>query len=134
VIASSDYGPEGNEVRLYDPERLLAAERTSDEGVLLARFPCGPWVQNLHWIDSLGTLVLVQNQIEGRRYRLTFAQLETGADLTNAPRVDLEPTDELEGFVLLGGGRCLLVSSARTDNVWLGDLRVVGEPVARETR
>jgi len=126
VIATSDYGPEGNEVRLYDPDRLLTAKRTSEAGVLLARYRCGPWVQNLHWIDSMGALVLVQNQIEGLRYRLTFVSLEDAdRDLRDAPPIDLKtPRDELEGFVLLGDGRCALVSSARENNVWLGRLGV----------
>lgn len=105
LIATADYGPEGNELRLYDPERLKRAARTSAPGVLVARFPCGPFVQSLCWIDSRAVLVLVQNQTAGKGHRLTFIDLESvepGADLRALPAIDLAETErELEGFCVL---------------------------------
>jgi len=127
-IATSDYGEVDNALRLYDPRRLRRAARTSEAGVQVASFPCGPFVQNVHWLDELGVLVLVQNQVAGLGYRLTPLSLvgaADGADLRAAPAIDLErPTDELEGFAALGGGMAVMVSAMPTDNVWLGPLRV----------
>jgi len=121
VIATADYGPEGNEVRLYDPERLSQAERTSEDGVVVGRLSSGPWVQSLHWLDDRGTLVLVQNQIEGMLYRLSFVRLEKAQTLRRAPKLDLDyPRDEFEGFALLESNRCLLVSSSHARNIWFG--------------
>lgn len=123
LVASSDYGPAGNEVRLYDPTTLGRVSRTS-EGCVVARFPCGPWVQGLHWIDKTSTLVLVQNQVAGLRYRLTFVRLGESLDGRVTATVDLaNPDDELEGFTLLDGGRALLVSSSRQDNAWFANFR-----------
>lgn len=122
LVATSDYGPEGNEVRLYDPERLKHAARTSEPGVLVARSRCGPWVQSLCWVNERETLVLVQNQTAGLGYRLTFARLGPD-DLRGEPSIDLpEPTDEFEGFALLGRGRAVLVSSSRDRNVRFGEV------------
>lgn len=125
VVATSDYGPAGNEIRLYDPHRLARSSRTCDPGVLIARFPCGPWVQSLRWLDDEGALVLVQNQACGRGYRLTTIRLEMPHA---APDVlDLaHPADELEGFAVVEPGLALLVSSSLTDNVWFA--RVEAKP------
>lgn len=49
-VATSDYGNKANEVRLYDPEFLKKASKTSEKGVLFKKFTCAPWVQNIHWI------------------------------------------------------------------------------------
>lgn len=125
VVATSDYGDEGNEVRLYEARALRRAVRTSDPGVLVKRFACGPWVQNLHWMESEGLLVLVQNQVEGLRYRLTFGEFDRDGDLRFLDRVDLgHARDELEGFTTWGAGRCALVSSSREENGWVGRVRV----------
>ena len=75
-MATADYGNKANEVRLYDPARLAKAKKTSEPGVVVKKFTCSPWVQNLHWIPSKGVLVLIQNQIEGRRWRFTFVDLK----------------------------------------------------------
>lgn len=116
-VATSDYGPCGNEVRLYDPLALGRVDRTSLDGVLVARFPCGPWVQSLHWLDADGLLALVQNQRAGLGYRLTF--LDPQAPDAPARVVDLDhPADELEGFTLLTPGLSLLLSSSTRDNAW----------------
>ncbi|WP_295664917.1 hypothetical protein [uncultured Mucilaginibacter sp.] len=70
-VATADYGNHGNEVRLYNPEKLSTCTKTSDPGVLYKKFTCTPWVQNLNWIPQKGLLVLIQNQIEGRKWRFT---------------------------------------------------------------
>ncbi|MEO1008934.1 MAG: hypothetical protein AAFX79_10215 [Planctomycetota bacterium] len=127
LLATSDYGSEGNAIRLYDPKRLRAVENTSADGVLVASVPCTPYVQNVHWLDETGTLVLIQNQVAGLRYRFTFVALEeaiAAGDARDAPFVDLdEPTDELEGFATLGGGMCVMTSAMREHNVWIGMIR-----------
>ena len=128
VIATSDYGPAGNEVRLYDPERLATAARTGEPGVLLARIPCGPWVQALHWIDERRTLVLVQNQIEGLGWRLAFARLDGAREVVSAPLLDFaRPADELEGMCQLTPLRdckalAVMVTSSGTGNVWVAEI------------
>jgi len=100
VIATSDYGGEGNRLRLYDPIALAGAARTSEEGVLLGSWACGPFVQSLRWLDELEQIVLVQNQTAGLGYRFTFSAV--GPEVSQAPAIDLsEPTDELEGFAVV---------------------------------
>ena len=132
VIATSDYGATGNEIRLYDPERLASVQRTSDPGVVLARIPCGPWVQALHWIDDRRTLVIVQNQIEGLRWRLTFARLDFATDLRGAPSIDIPlPGDELEGMTTLDSSAdhaalAVFLTSSPRDNLWIGELMFAG--------
>ena len=118
-LATSDYGPRGNEVRLYSPETLTVASRTSDENVLIDRFDVGPWVQNLHWIPSRGELVLVQNQIEGLRWRLSFVDLEASLGSNCAVYtkiIDLDPLDELEGFHMIGDDLGIGISSSSRFN------------------
>ncbi len=128
LIATSDYGNAGNAVRLYDPDKLRRASRTGERGVLVASLPCGPYVQNVHWVEDLGTLVLIQNREPGLLYRFGLASLagiEQGADLRDVPAIDLDsPTDELEGFATLGGGMCIMVSAMREHNVWIGPIGI----------
>lgn len=120
-VATADYGARANEVRLYDPVALAKALKTSEPGVLVKKFTCGPWVQNLHWIAERNVLVLIQNQIEGRRWRFTFLDVARSVESGQAVvlnTVDLDRADELEGFTLLPGGRRgIAVSSARQNNV-----------------
>jgi hypothetical protein len=120
-VATSDYGPGPNEVRLYHPRRLASSKRTSDRGVLKFKFSCTPWVQNLHWIDEQGLLVLIQNQIEGRRWRFTVVDLEASVKRKLAvvtAAFDLDRNDELEGFTLTSTpGEAIGVSSSRRANV-----------------
>ena len=120
-VATADYGPQGNEVRLYDPARLAKARKTSEPGVLVKKFACSPWVQNLLWVPAKGVLVLIQNQVEGHRWRFTFLDLNqslaTGHEAA-LKVVDVDKADELEGFTLLGDlAKGLAVTSSRRDNV-----------------
>jgi hypothetical protein len=119
-VATADYGPVRNEVRLYDPVQLAMAKKTSAPGVLVKKFTCGAWVQNLHWVPEKNVLVLIQNQIEGRRWRFTFVDLpksvEAGHEVV-LKTVDIDRADELEGFALTGTtGRGVAVSSSRRQN------------------
>ncbi|MGF7073592.1 hypothetical protein [Mucilaginibacter sp. 3215] len=41
-VATADYGDHGNEVRLYDPEKLAKAKSTKEPGVLYKKFTCTP--------------------------------------------------------------------------------------------
>lgn len=125
-VATADYGNKANEVRLYDPALLAKAKKTSEPGVVVKKFTCSPWVQNLHWIPAKGILVLIQNQIEGRRWRFTFVDLKKSIEqgrqqVVNV--VDTDKADELEGFALLGNPTTgLAVTSSRKDNVHFMDL------------
>lgn len=119
-VATADYGNHGNEVRLYDPARLAKAHKTSEPGVLVRKFTCSPWVQNLLWIPSKGILLLIQNQVEGQRWRFTFVDLArslaTGREAV-LKVVDVDQADELEGFTLLGDAtKGLAVTSSRAGN------------------
>lgn len=125
-VATADYGDKRNEVRLYDPEALSRAKKTSEPGVLVQKFSCSPWVQNLHWIPSKGVLVLIQNQIEGRKWRFTFVDLvksiESGREQVIRV-IDTDKADELEGFTLLDAPKAgIAVTSSRTSNVHFTDL------------
>ena len=120
-VATADYGPQGNEVRLYDPARLAKAHKTSEPGVLVKKFTCSPWVQNLLWVPSKGTLVLIQNREQGRRWRFTLLDLNqslaAGHEVVRQI-IDVDKADELEGFTLLGDlSKGLAVTSSRRDNV-----------------
>ena len=120
-VATADYGPQGNEVRLYDPARLAKARKTSEPGVLVKKFTCSPWVQNLLWVPAKGALVLIQNQEQGHRWRFTFLDLNqslaAGHEVVRQV-VDVDKPDELEGFTLLGDlAKGLAVTSSRLDNV-----------------
>jgi hypothetical protein len=121
-VATADYGDKGNEVRLYDPAVLQKAGKTSDKGVLYKKFTCTPWVQNLYWVADKGLLVLIQNQIEGRKWRYTYVDLAASIasgrqEVIKVVDVD-ERGDELEGFTFLPGYRKgIAVSSSRRDNV-----------------
>ena len=115
LVATADYGDQTNTLRLLKPDMLAKATRTSHPGVLAATLPAPTFVQTLHWLDDERTLVFVQNQIAGRRYRLTYAPLDDpDADLAAYAPLDLdEPTDELEGFVMLTDTIGLMVSATR---------------------
>lgn len=120
-VATADYGNKKNEVRLYDPEALKKAAKTSGSGVLYKKFDCGPWVQNLYWIKNTNTLVLIQNQIEGRKWRFTFVDLEKSLQTGKEAVINVVETnrnDELEGFAFLDNlTRGIAVTSSRTNNV-----------------
>lgn len=120
-VATADYGNKGNEVRLYNPDRLQEVTHTKAPGVLFKKFSCGPWVQNLHWIPGKNILVLVQNQVEGRRWRLTYLDLEKSVATGQASvikTIDLDKQDELEGFSFLHTTETgIAVTSSRSNNV-----------------
>ena len=124
MIATADYGEVENAIRLYDPEALASAEKTSDPGVLIKSIPCTPWVQTIHWMEDRGLLVLVQNQIEGLLWRLTLVDLEASFESGKSEIVqvlDFDPRDELEGFHFVSPELGIFVSSSREDNVIFGD-------------
>jgi hypothetical protein len=127
LVATADYGALSNEVRLYDPERLKAAARTSEPGVLVHRFRSSPYVQTLHWIDSAGLLVLVQNRSSGAGWRLTVVDLArsiaAGQEVATEI-IDLSPTSELEGFHLVAPGRGLFLTSSSISNVYFAHVRL----------
>jgi hypothetical protein len=131
-LATADYGAARPEVRLYDPERMLAARRTSAPGVVAHSFLCGPFNQNLHWDEARGRLVLVQNVIAGRGWQLDVLDLAKAvADgRADGPGVRVArhtfvPHDELEGWRPLDDKRGLFVISSRADNVVVGEVRAV---------
>jgi hypothetical protein len=120
-VATADYGNKGNEVRLYDPALLQHAKKTSEKGILVKKFTCTPWVQNLHWIPKKNMLVLIQNQIEGRKWRFTYVDfiksVETGTQQV-LKVVETDRADELEGFTFLNNEmKGIAVSSSRKNNV-----------------
>lgn len=120
-VATADYGNKSNQVRLMDPHALAKAAETSESGVVVQKFTCSPWVQNLHWIESKGILVLIQNQVEGRKWRLTFLDLEksiaTGHESVLSV-IDTDKPDELEGFTFTDeADKGIAVSSSRKNNV-----------------
>jgi hypothetical protein len=120
-VATADYGDKGNEVRLYEPELLQHAKKTSEKGVLVKKFTCTPWVQNLHWIPGKNMLVLIQNQVEGRQWRFTYLDfkksVETGTQQV-IKVIDIDRADELEGFTFLGvASKGIAVTSSRRNNV-----------------
>lgn len=123
LLASADYGSSENEVRLYDPE---AVARPDSKGAVAARFPCGPFVQSLHYWEERDLLILVQNVRHGLGWRLTFLKLAESV-AAGAPQVldVLEPElrNELEGFHFLDGERAVLVTSSRADNLLIATLR-----------
>lgn len=120
LVATADYGEKENEVRLYNPEMLKIARKTSEKGVVLFRFKCSPLVQNLHWVNKKGVLILIQNQIEGRKWRLTYIDLKKsiakGSQVV-LKVIETDRGDELEGLTLIPGTKKgVTVSSARKEN------------------
>jgi len=120
-VATADYGNKANEVRLYNPAALSKANKTSEKSILFKKFTCSPWVQNLHYIADKGILVLIQNQIEGRKWRLTFVDLEKsiikGQEVV-LNVIDTDKADELEGFTFTNKTeKGIAVSSSRKNNV-----------------
>ena len=129
-VATADYGAARPEVRLYDPEKLLAAKRSRAPGVVAHRFLCGPFNQNLHFDPEHGRVVLVQNVIAGRGWQLDVLDLAKAvADgRADGPGVRLArytfpPHDELEGWKPLDDRRGVFVISSRKDNVVVGEIK-----------
>ncbi len=131
-LATADYGDARPEVRLYDPEKMLARKRTSAPGVVAHRVLVGPFNQNLHWDADTGQLTCVQNVIAGRGWRLDVLDLARAvADGRAAgPGVRVRmltfmPHDELEGYRPLDGDRGLFVTSSSKSNVVVGEMKSV---------
>jgi hypothetical protein len=129
-LATADYGDARPEVRLYDVEKLLSAKRSSAPGVVVHRFLCGPFNQNLHWDGNTGQLTCVQNVIAGRGWRLDVLDLAKAVgdgrawgSGVRARMHTLPPDNELEGFRPLPDGRGLFVVSSRRDNVVIGKIK-----------
>ncbi|RFS22465.1 hypothetical protein DVR12_11710 [Chitinophaga silvatica] len=126
-VATADYGAKANEVRLYDPVALQKASKTTEQGVLVTKFKCSPWVQNLHWVANKGILILIQNQTEGRGWRFTYVDLKQSIEQGKEKVlkiVDIEKPDELEGFTLTNDPAIGIgVSSSGKDNVSQIDLK-----------
>jgi hypothetical protein len=140
-LATADYGDVRPEVRLYDPEKLLRARRSSAPGVVAHRVLCGAFNQSLHWDAPRGELTCVQNVIAGRGWRLGVLDLARAvADgRANGPGVQLRvltflPHDELEGYRPLGEGRGLFVTSGRRNNLVVGDIKDVAPRESRPGR
>jgi hypothetical protein len=119
-------------VRLYDPEKLLAAQRTSAPGVIAHRFLSAPYNQNLHWDGDTKQLTCVLNVIEGRGWRLETLDLAKAvADgRSRGPgvlvRTQTFPNrDELEGYRPLPQGGGLFVTSSRKNNLVVGTAKAV---------
>ena len=125
-VATADYGEKTNEVRLYDPSVLKTAKKTSGKGVLYKKFSCSPWVQNLCWIPEKNLVVLVQNQIEGRKWRFTYVDLARSIESGKAEVIKVLETDrgdELEGYAFAGSlAKGIAVSSPRRNNVTMMDV------------
>jgi hypothetical protein len=141
LLATADYGAVRPELRLYDPERMLKAGRTSAPGVVVHRVLCGPFNQNLYWDPTAHQLTCVQNVIEGRGWRLDVLDLDRAlADgRVSGPGVRVrtftfDPHDELEGFWPLDAGRSLIVTSGRRDNITLGVIRPTAAHVSAPAR
>jgi hypothetical protein len=124
LIATADYGDIHPEIRLYDPDLLFKAGRSSAPGVVVHRVLCGPFNQNLHWDAESGRLTCVQNVVEGRGWRLDLIDLARGiADgRITGPGVRIRtltfaPHDELEGYWPLDHHRGLFVTSRRDGNI-----------------
>lgn len=121
LVATADYGNKANEVRLYYADKLSIASKTSEKGLLYKKFTCSPWVQNLHFIEKKGILILIQNQIEGRQWRLTFLDLQKSIDKGHEvvlKVIDLDKMDELEGFTFTNSQqKGIAVSSSKNNNV-----------------
>jgi hypothetical protein len=129
-LATADYGDARPEVRLYDPEKMLKAKRTSAPGVVAHRVLCGPFNQNLHWDADKGELTCVQNVVAGRGWRLDVLDLTKAvADgRASGPGVRVRmltfpPNDELEGYRPLDGKRGLFVTSMPKDSLVVGAVK-----------
>ncbi len=130
LIATADYGDIHPEIRLYDPEVLLKAKRSSAPGVVVHRALCGPFNQNLYWDATSGRLTCVQNVVEGRGWRLdvidvakAIAQGRADLDGARIRTLTFSPHDELEGYWPLDQDRSLFVTSRRDGNLVVGQIQ-----------
>jgi hypothetical protein len=131
-LATSDYGDAQPEIRLYDPEALIAVKRSSTAGVIVHRIRSGPFNQNMHWDAESGRLTCVQNVIEGRGWRLDVIDLAkaiaAGDASASGVRVQshtFTPHDELEGYWPLDPERALFAVARRRDNLLIGAIKTI---------
>ena len=124
LLATADYGDVRPEIRLYDPDSLLAAARSSAPGVVKYRVLCGPFNQNLSWNAKSRQLTCVQNVIAGRGWQLDVLNLNRavadGRDEgpgVRVQRLTFSSHDELEGYWPLDGKRALFAIARRRDNL-----------------
>ena len=143
LLATADYGDVRPEIRLLDPDALLAARRTSAPGVVAHRVLAGGWNQNLSWDDQTGRLTCIENVIEGRGWRLDTIDLALAVahGRVDGPgirvsTVTFDPHDELEGYCRLDRDRAIFLTSSRVDNFTVGVIRPatphVSAPPARK--
>jgi hypothetical protein len=137
-LATADYGDVGPELRLYDPDKLLAAKRSNAPGVVVHRVRCGPFNQSLHWDAAHGQLTCVQNVIAGRGWRLdvldlarAVAQGRAGAPGVRVRQLTFMPHTELEGYRPLDGRRAIFVTSSGVDNLVVGEVKTVAPRPSR---
>ncbi|MEJ7638289.1 MAG: hypothetical protein WKF75_10015 [Singulisphaera sp.] len=130
LLATADYGDLRPEIRLYDPEALLAAGRSGAPGVVVHRVRCGPFNQNLSWDAESARLTCVQNVVAGRGWRLDVLDLARAVADGRADgpgvrdsRMTFPPHDELEGYWPLDRGRALFAVARRRDNLVVGVCR-----------
>jgi hypothetical protein len=129
-LATADYGNVHPEIRLCDPDKLLKEHRTSAPGAVVFRVLCGPFNQNLHWDQSRGQLICIQNVTEGRGWRLEWIDLAKAAadGRASAPGARVETLtfpgrNELEGFLPLEGTSVLFVVASREETLVLGEIK-----------
>jgi hypothetical protein len=132
LVATADYGEIRPEIRLYDPDALVKAGRSSARGVVVHRVLCGPFNQGLHWDAEAGHLICVQNVIAGRGWRLDELDLARAVADGRAEgpgvrvrRLTFDARDELEGYWRLGDRRGLFAVARRRDNLFVGEFRPV---------
>jgi hypothetical protein len=130
LVATASYGPESS-LRFLRPDRLASVSRTSTDAIArppeMHEIPGTPFTQTIHWIEEHGIITLVQNRTAGRGFRLTFLQQapwrpDVDPGLRAATLERLGNDDELEGFLWLGDGLCLLLTAHARDNLLLGRL------------
>ena len=133
LLATADYGDVRPAVRLYDPEKLVAAGRRSSPGVCVANIPTAPYNQNLWWDSATGQLTCVQNVVAGLGWKLDVFDLKkavaAGGKLPPA-RVRtwiFRPHSEMEGWLRLPDGREVYVTSSPKHNIYMGKSRAVTE-------
>jgi hypothetical protein len=134
-LATADYGAVRPEVRLCDPQKLLAARRTSAPGVVAYRFLAPPFNQSLHWDKDARQLTCVLNVIEGRGWRLDTLDLKQAVTDGRAwgPNVRVRSEtfpnrDELEGYRPFLNGLGLFVTSSRRNNLVVGRIKPAQVP------
>ena len=129
LLATADYGDVRPAVRLYDPQRLVAAGRSSAPGACVATIPSGPFNQNLSWDAATGQLACVQNVVAGLGWKLDVFDLEKAIDAhCQLPPARVrtwvfQPHSELEGWLRLPDGREVFVTSSPKHNIFVGKSR-----------